>query len=388
MKRRHARPFPHLFLTLAAALLLLSFHVPSQASQVRVKVSTTLAVPPSEAKAAWLQYAWEEGGGLPLVASLVSGDKQERTLLPLLLREKLRPSPDDGEEEEEEKLLSCEYTLTDAGALRADVIAETHQGRVVFAPSASSSSTTSMDNDHDTAAACTAAAATATELTWSVAFDCTARAELWEAVTRSTVGTVVANLEALTAQPSTFTLCAEPLYATSGQCLDTWLECLEDGDLGVPMPPPIVLDEGEGATRVGYERLILPPGLRERVLGIERGGEADGGEVNGGERCSVAYTVVNPSWLTCYPAHTHRGDVEFSAIDKSSGRSKMRWTVAVRPQLGGAFVVRQLTSFIIPAFSRNMARRIGLSQQQETTEAEQMQTEVTFGWDSPRSSGL
>ena len=33
--------------------------------------STTLAVPPSEAKAAWLQYAWEEGGGLPLVASIL-----------------------------------------------------------------------------------------------------------------------------------------------------------------------------------------------------------------------------------------------------------------------------------------------------------------------------
>ena len=45
-----------------------------------------------------------------------------------------------------------------------------------------------------------------------------------------------------------------------------YLQCLADNDLGVPLPPPIVLNEGDAATREGWERLIVPPGLRERVL--------------------------------------------------------------------------------------------------------------------------
>ena len=231
---------------------------------VQVVVRKTLPVPPSEAKVAWLQYAWGQGGGLPLVASLTSEDGQERTLLPLFLRERLQHSGRSPPDDESDVV----YKLTDAGALRLDVVAASHEGRVSF-------------DEGNTS--------TTTDLTWTVAFDCTARDWLWEAVTRYTVETVLANCEAYCARPTTFTLIAK-LPALPADCLAMWLELLESGDLGVPMPPPIVLDEGEGSTRVGYERLIFPPGLRERVLELE----------SGEDQARAAYTVVNPSWLTCY----------------------------------------------------------------------------------------
>ena len=124
-------------------------------------------------------------------------------------------------------------------------------------------------------------------------FDCTARDWLCETETRYAERTVASNIEEHCAVTSNFRLSAKHLPATPSECLDKWLELLETGDLGVPMPPPVVLDEGAAdGTRVGYERLILPPGLRERVLEVERG-EA---------RARVSYTVVNPSWLMCYPA--------------------------------------------------------------------------------------
>ena len=51
----------------------------------------------------------------------------------------------------------------------------------------------------------------------------------------------------------------------------------------------------------------------------------------------------------------------FASVTGEGGRggSEMRWTIVVRPQRGGAMVVKQLTSLIVPAFSRNLARRLG-----------------------------
>ena len=92
-------------------LLIIVLLCTSRAASSRVAVAVTrrLAVPPVQARQAWLDYAWAAGGGLPLVASLVSADRQERTLLPLMLRECL---VEDG------------YVLKDAGALAVEVLLE------------------------------------------------------------------------------------------------------------------------------------------------------------------------------------------------------------------------------------------------------------------------
>lgn len=317
---------------LAASLFLKE----AAAERVAVTIARRLAVPPAEARAAWLDYAWTRGGGLPLVASLASPDRQSRTVLPLLLRERLVDTGSDDE---------LGYVLEDAGALRADVVAGSHSAQLRFAPGGDGAST---------------------DLTWSVEFETSSRNALWTAVTQSTVGEVVDNLEAFTAAPTVFTLEAR-LSASPATCVDAWLGCFRDGELGLPLPmlPPVMLDEGDSGG-VGYERLILPPGLKERVLEVERGG--DGSD---GEECSarLAYTVANPAWRVTFPVHSHRGDVSFTS--SADGGSRMRWTVSVRPMRRGAPLVRLLTETIVPAFARNLAARLEGAPENE---------EVTFAW--------
>ena len=309
--------------------------------RVAVTVTTPLAsVTPNEARAAWLDYAWGRGGGLPLVGTLLSDDMQSRTLLPLLLRERLVTAGDKDQSD-----VTTRYTVTDAGpVLGVDVVAGSHEGEVRFLPTAGGGS----------------------DMIWSVGFDTTARSELWEGVTRSTIGEVSANLAATLRQPAVFTLTAN-LAGCPTDAADAWLRCLADNDLGVPLPPPIVLNEGDAATREGWERLVLPPGLRERVLRVERTADA----------ARVEYIVVNPSWWTCYPAHSHHGAVAFapgggggSSGSGSDATTTLTWTVAVRPCRGGAPLVRLLTSTIVPAFTRNLAARLG--------DAEA--AEVSFSW--------
>ena len=291
------------------------------AGRVAVAIRTRLAVPPGEARAAWLDYVWSRGGGLPL-GTLLTDDAQERTLLPLLLRERLVPTTTDVE------VPKLAYTVTDAGpVLGVDVVAGSHTGTVSFTPS-----------DED-----------CTEMLWDVEFDCSGRTPLWEAVTQNSVGEVSANLEAFTAKPEVFSLTAR-LPSRPGDALDTWLQCLADGDLGVPMPPPIVTAQGDASWQ-GYERLVLPPGLRERVTCVERGDGPDAAA-----RCE--YQVVNPGWLRCYPVHSHLGAVDF-APSADGASTTMSWTVSVRPQRLARPVVRALTNAIVPAFARNLAGRLG-----------------------------
>ena len=310
-------------------VLLCASHAAS--SRVTVAVTRRLAVPPIQARQAWLDYAWAAGGGLPFVASLVSADGQERTLLPLMLRECL---VEDG------------YVLKDAGALAVDVPARSHRAKLLFEP---------------------AVDALGTDLTWHVEFETTSRNALWAAVTETTVSEVCANLEAYTATPSFFILEAQ-LAASPSACLACWLECFRDGDLGLPLPmlPPVVLNEGADSGS-GYERLILPPGLRERLL------EVDDGE-GAASTTSLSYSVMNPSWLTCYPVHSHRGDVNFRSVDAEHKASALRWVIAVRPMRGGAALVRALTELIVPAFTSNLASRVA-----EGSGADNVAS-VTFRW--------
>ena len=135
------------------------------------------------------------------------------------------------------------------------------------------------------------------------------------------------------------------------------------------IPPPITVAEGErdGARNgEGYERLLVPPGLRERVLRVRGAADGEGG---GAE---LAYAVLNPSWLTCYPAHTHRGDVAFEPDAAAADRTTMRWRVCVRPMRGGEPVVRGLTSLIVPAFARALSRRLDPG----------AEPEVSYSWES------
>ena len=87
------------------------------------------------------------------------------------------------------------------------------------------------------------------------------------------------------------------------------------------------------------------------------------------ERAACEYRLVNPSWLTCYPAHTHRGEIAFVSALDADGRatSLMTWRVCVRPQRLGGWAVKRLTSLLVSAFTRNLASRLGDSSDADVT---------------------
>ena len=64
-------------------------------NKVAVIITTKLDAPPREARKAWLEYAWERGGGLPGTAMILSEDFQTRTLLPVFLKEEIVPTNED-----------------------------------------------------------------------------------------------------------------------------------------------------------------------------------------------------------------------------------------------------------------------------------------------------
>ena len=120
---------------------------------------------------------------------------------------------------------------------------------------------------------------------------------------------------------------------------------------------PLRLYVPASARGVGFERLILPPGLRERILAIEMSDKKEDQQW-----ARVAYGVMNPSWLTCYPAYSHRGEVMFSELQEGhrdgTGSSEMRWAIEVQPRVNGERAVKFLTNLIVPAFAKNLAQRL------------------------------
>jgi len=133
--------------------------------------------------------------------------------------------------------------------------------------------------------------------------------------------------------------------------LDAWLECVWARGEGLPLPPPLHLERRADGRVI--ERMVLPPGLREKVVSMQEAPEenaagAGGGDTRSGAAC-LDYRVLNPGWLT-YPVHAHRGTVRFRR-DAEADALEMRWIVAVRPYRGCGPLVKAFTSLIIGALT-------------------------------------
>ena len=89
---------------------------------------------------------------------LLEDNDQERTLLPVFLRERLLPTSDDDED-----ACTVGYKVTDAGPALQDVVAGSHSALVRFIPNGPN----------------------ATDMEWAVDFDTVARGDFWEAFTRT-----------------------------------------------------------------------------------------------------------------------------------------------------------------------------------------------------------
>lgn len=285
----------------------------AMATALTVRTSARRSLPgvlPSQAQASWREFTFGEGGGLLGVVALNRGSGR-RLLLPALMEEVI-------DEELETPGRVC-YRVSKRGLL-LDVVEGSHRAEVTFDPDGSAG----------------------TEMTWQVEFEVDARAWLWQPVTDYLIGTAASNLAAYTAPEDVFRLTAPlPSFERPGDAVRSWVEYIWDGGGGLPIPPPLVL---EPPLMQPGDRLVLPPGLLERLVSVSE----DEGRID--------YMVVNPGLFT-YQVYTHRGAVEFAP--RAEGGVAMEWTVRIRPLPGLGPVVRSFTELAVGALSRNFQLAVG-----------------------------
>ena len=300
---------------MVGALLLLIAAVSTSTastSRVAVRITQALDVSAASAKAAFLDYTWRRGGGIP---GLITNEGEARTLWPLRLEETLLPTTAED---------TVRYTVTANGVLSIDLLPDTHSATVAFA-------------DDTDGGGCT--------LSWDVAFDVAARASFWEQFTQASVGAAAASLASHVATPLLYTRRMR-LAASVDATLEQWLQFVWDEGGGLPLPPPLPLDRGDPSTRSGRSRVIVPPFLRERVQYVDA------------QARELRYTVDNPGWLT-YQVHSHAGRVRFLEVDDvSSVATEMVWEVEVRPLCGCDRFVKAFTAAVVGTISRNFKVRL------------------------------
>jgi hypothetical protein len=140
-------------------------------SRVAVTVTQFLDIPAVHARAAFLDFTWRRGGGVP---ALITTAGDVRTLWPLKMQEALLPARDAS---------SVCYTVVDMGPiLRDQFLPNTHHAEVGF---------TDIEDGCN--------------LVWEVHYDVVAHAAFWEHFTRAAVGAAAAALASHVAAPLRYT---------------------------------------------------------------------------------------------------------------------------------------------------------------------------------------
>ena len=302
---------------------------------------------PAQARRVWLEYVWEQGGGLPFLMvvprktadespSIVTTSALETTLLrrqllPVGLEEKLLLDETDGDDS---SYCQIKYQVVKAGLLSTEIIPESHLGVVVFESNGKGG----------------------VQLIWEVMFNTTSasRTFLWQAVTKRTISDTCNNLVAMLATPKVYTRRTILRYGKDRrnqepiaprQMMEAWVEfCWKQGG-GLPLPiPPIRTGDSDEV------RWIVPPFLKERLISVNMIDDKDEAEIQ--------YQVDNPSLVT-YQVHSHRGRVLFSSTNDDSNIENqtravvMKWEVEIRPYHGWSSVVQAFTGAVVSSYARN-----------------------------------
>ena len=122
---------------------------------------------------------------------------------------------------------------------------------------------------------------------------------LWVSFMASIV-VLVSNVQGYSHTYQTRGSCANALVPNVYErCVQGW----KDDNFFLPLPAPLILDEGDSDTGVGLEICRIPPAaLREKIIGCDTD--------EAGQHWTMHYKVVNPGWLTL-PVKDHRGRVDF-----------------------------------------------------------------------------
>lgn len=314
-----------------ACLLLLPGAAASKGAQIKVSRSISCASP-SEALEAFWERTWLRGGSSPLPAVHLEawGDRTTRvgsvrSLWPMGLVERV---------ELVEQSASAATARFQCCGLWLGGLEISHEVR--FAAESDG-----LRDEHSP---------NCCELTWSVGFAPSppqqSNQPFWRwlveaaviARARSHLEDLASHLE--TRQPERTLRVRTPLGASALAALRAWenFVWVEGGGLRlgpIPLPPPLTLSSGT--------RVVLPPGLVERVL-----------DVSETELC-VRYAVLNPGFFVCYPVSEHLGTVTFRA--EASG-CVMEWEVRLRPLRYGRALTKLVTELVVAQLAYNLSREL------------------------------
>ncbi|KAJ1619635.1 hypothetical protein T492DRAFT_1084190 [Pavlovales sp. CCMP2436] len=322
---------------LAACLCLAAASVFSPSPVVRVIARRIIRAAPPDALGAFWERTWLRGGALPFPAPRLdaygvpeSRLGSTRTLWPGITERV--------DAVEASASHACaRFTVIESGILFGGACLA-HCGEVSFARGEGAAGLPG----EVPAATC--------ELTWTISYSPPASTALWQRVTELAVGAMCDDLVSHVERRQgelTLTVCTE-LRASPRAAWREWLRHVwrEGGGLRVgpvPLPRPIPLPSPAGA------RLVLPPGLQERVLDLD-------------ERALVVrYTVLNPGWLVVFPVSEHFGAVTFEPagddlLDPEA--CVMNWRVRLRPLRFGRVLSKFVTETVVVALAEGLAHEL------------------------------
>jgi hypothetical protein len=328
-----------------------TMQTPIKIETITVQVQTILPkdVTISQAKQAWLQYCWKQGGGIMVptfsAESLNKRDDQDQDIPPT--REFLVPY---GLKQELVEIDSSAvnkgvavvaYRTTRRGPLWQDVVEGSHLATVEFVAEHKDGNdyryTTQIPR---------------TRMIWKVQFqvemenginsndDGTAeddmdftgmdytdflttrlryvlsKAAFWKSWTKFQLESATKNFKSYLQTPTNLISIDHsermPLGVSPREACDAWYEyCWRGGGGGSTLLPPLTFQQGR-------QRWILPALLEEEIVSMDYD-----------ESCHVIYRVNNPNPFT-FPVHFHQGNVRFEQRNANTP-TMLLWNVQVRP---------------------------------------------------------
>jgi hypothetical protein len=299
-------------------------------SIVHVTLGRSLPVDAVEASQAWMNQ----------------NANQHRTWLPFLIQQE--------HDRREEKCTEFRSRITDFRLLKSVITSSSSDGDddaislVRFLPD--DSTLDSSDSDSSSSRTC--------RMTWEVKFQVRRYPKVAHFVTARMMHAAADHLQGTVSTPRVLSR-RQRLRGVSisskEQALDAWMQFVWSDGGGLPLFIPPLLIGGKEDKKL--QRLILPPGLSESVVSVNRGAA----------RCEVHYVANNPGIWT-YPIYTHHGRVRFEDPttttsgdddDDDDDGVDMLWEVEIRPFRGGGgalqFLAEKFTEATITTTSRNFA---------------------------------
>ena len=298
---------------------------------IRVEFQRDLppSISPKEAKDAWLNFVWRDGGGLLALVWTQGEGNDKRLILPAFMEETLINNSGEGAGGDSDEGTTIEYRVSNWPI--PDYVDDSHLGSVEFVESSSA-----PGEEEDTT----------TKLIWKTEFDVLERYELWKGVTETLISQACDNLVAYLRPPMVYTRKTRLRYdaqtVTPKQIQEKWLAFIWDGGGGLPVYKPFVLKPRQ-------KRMYIPPFLSESILSINDDDNA---------YSEITYQLDIPAFIAC---HKHVGYVQFKSVPNENDDESsidMTWKVQIVPYHNCEGYARGCVSSVVTILARNFQSHI------------------------------